>query len=184
MLLLLFPVILPSKTLFSAVAGGEERVGGSMKAWLCAFLHHQGKSKARSTLNGQLFESMWQSEQSRVGVCATITEETLHKVADAWNSMTSVLHGWLSVSLGNRAIGKKSYLSTTLLCCCARWSRAFIHSSSHYFFSVCLIFFFPSVLFFLSIIFMFLRNKPVDRQSKGQSKNGRYLQTARGHGYV
>lgn len=56
--LLLFPAVLPSKTLFSGVAGGEERVGGSIKAWLSAFLHHQGKSKARLTLNGQLFESM------------------------------------------------------------------------------------------------------------------------------
>lgn len=80
--LLLFPAVLPSKTLFSAVAGGEERVGGSIKAWLCAFLHHQEKTKARLTSNGQLFESIWQSEQSMVGVCARITEETPHKIAD------------------------------------------------------------------------------------------------------
>ena len=60
--LLLFPAILPSKTLFCAVAGGKEKVGGSIKAWLSAFLHDQGKSKARLTWNGQIFKSMWQSE--------------------------------------------------------------------------------------------------------------------------
>lgn len=56
--LLLFAAILPRKTLFSAVAGGEGRAGGRIKDWLCAFLHHQGKSKARLTSFGQLFESM------------------------------------------------------------------------------------------------------------------------------
>lgn len=132
MLLLLFPAILPSKTLFSAVAGGEERVGGSIKAWLCAFLHHQEKSNTRLTSNGLLFESMWQSEQSRVGVCTRMTEETPHKIADTLNSMYSLLHRWLSVSLGNW--GKKKHLSTTLLSLCTRWATALICSFSHYFF--------------------------------------------------
>lgn len=54
--LLLLPAILPRKTLFSAVAGGEDRVAANIKAWVCAFLHHQGKSKARLTSNGQHFK--------------------------------------------------------------------------------------------------------------------------------
>lgn len=32
------------------------------KSWLSIFLHHQGKSKARLTWNGQIFKCMWQSE--------------------------------------------------------------------------------------------------------------------------
>jgi len=52
-LLLLFPAMLPNRTLFCAVARGKEKVRGSIKAWLAAFLH-QGKSKARLTWNGQI----------------------------------------------------------------------------------------------------------------------------------
>lgn len=179
----LFPAILPSRTSFSAVAGGEERVGGSIKAWLCAFLRHQGKSKARLTLNGQLFESMWQSEQSRVGLCTRITEETPHRIADTLNCMSSVLHHWFSVSLGNRAIGKKKHLSTTLSSLCKMSHSIYTFLLTLFFLFVC---FFPlqSFFFFLSTFFVFLRNKPVDRRGRGQSKNGRYMQTARGDGYV